>query len=192
MTKKELRRIYSERRQELSASQVAEQSLAIARRFFSFFEIEKIKSVHCYLPIRRKNEVDTFPIIYTIQEHFLQTKVVIPRSLPQTNDLENYLWTSDIQLDLNQWGILEPNPQQSIPYPDQQIDLVVLPLLCFDKQGHRVGYGKGFYDRFLVRCRPNVVKVGVSFFDPIGQIEDRNAWDIPLNFCVTPQRVWEF
>jgi 5-formyltetrahydrofolate cyclo-ligase len=94
-------------------------------------------------------------------------------------------------LELNQWGILEPNPQSAIRYPLSEIDLVIVPLLGFDKQGNRVGYGKGFYDRFLARCRSNVIKVGVSFFDPIDGISDITPLDIRLDYCITPTRVWK-
>lgn len=191
MTKKELRKVFTERRQTLTSAQVANGSQAIARLFFSFFNVEKLRAIHCYLPIRRKNEVDTFPIIYTIQEKYLKTKVVIPRSLPNTNEMEHYQWLPDMTLDMNQWGILEPNPSSAIHYPLSEIDLVIIPLLTFDKKGNRVGYGKGFYDRFLSKCRSSVIKVGVSFFDPIESITDTDVFDIRLDYCITPTQVWK-
>lgn len=70
--------------------------------------------------------------------------------------------------------------------------MVLIPLLAFDKNGYRVGYGKGFYDRFLAECRPDVVKVGLSVFEPIDEITDLNEFDIKMDFCITPNRVWQF
>lgn len=70
--------------------------------------------------------------------------------------------------------------------------MVLIPLLAFDKKGYRVGYGKGFYDRFLADCRPDVVKVGLSVFEPIDEIADLNEFDIKMDFCITPNRVWQF
>lgn len=189
MTKQELRKDFIQRRKALTATEVAAQSQAIARLFFSFFPVENLKAIHTYLPIRRQNEVDTFPIIYTLQEKFLKTHVVISRSLADTFEMEHYQWIPDMTLAINSWGILEPNPSSAIHYPLSEIDLVIVPLLAFDKHGNRVGYGKGFYDRFLVKCRSNVIKVGVSFFEPIDRITDINPFDIRLDYCITPTRV---
>lgn len=190
MTKKELRKGFIEQRKALTAGEVSAQSLTIAQLFFSFFPVEDFKAIHSYLPIRRQNEVDTFPIIYTLQEKFSKTHIVISRSLPETGEMEHYQWFPDTRLEMNQWGILEPNPVRSLQYAIHNIDLVIVPLLAFDKQGNRVGYGKGFYDRFLAHCRPNVVKVGVSFFAPVKMISDINPLDIRLDYCITPTHVW--
>ena len=70
-------------------------------------------------------------------------------------------------------------------------DLILVPLLGFDKKGNRVGYGKGFYDRFLAKCRSDVLKVGVSFFEPTDRISDVSPFDIRLDYCITPARVWK-
>ncbi len=192
MTKKELRKLFGERRQTLTTAEVADGSQAIARLFFSFFAIENLKTIHIYLPIRRLNEVDTFPIIYTLQERFLQTHVIIPRSLPETGEMEHYQWLPEIKLQLNRWGILEPDPSSNLQYAVNSIDLVIIPLMAFDRKGYRVGYGKGFYDRFLTKCRPDVVKVGISLFDPVPSIDDINDFDVRMDFCITPSRVWKW
>ncbi len=191
MTKQELRNHFIQRRKALTATEVAAQSQAIARLFFAFFAIEKLKAVHVYLPIRRQNEVDTFPIIYTLQEKFLKTHVVISRSLALTVEMEHYQWIPDMTLEMNQWGILEPIPVHSLQYAVQNIDLVIIPLLAYDTHGNRVGYGKGFYDRFLAKCRSDVIKVGISFFEPVDRISDIHPLDIRLDYCITPTRVWK-
>ena len=74
----------------------------------------------------------------------------------------------------------------------QKIDLVIVPLLAFDIKGYRVGYGKGFYDKYFLKTRPNCIKVGLSFFDPVDMISDKNEFDVPLNYCVTPNKIYEF
>ena len=68
----------------------------------------------------------------------------------------------------------------------------MIPLLAFDKKGFRVGFGKGYYDKFLARCKPNVIKAGLSFFDPVDEINDISGFDIPLNFCITPKEIFSF
>ena len=78
-----------------------------------------------------------------------------------------------------------------ITEPDE-IDLVLVPLLAFDQEGYRVGYGKGYYDKFLSQCREDVIKIGLSFFEPVDAISDINQFDMSLNYCVTPQQVYDF
>ena len=75
---------------------------------------------------------------------------------------------------------------------EKEIDLVLVPLLCFDKKGFRVGYGKGFYDRFLSKCRSDVLKIGLSYFKPVEKIEDVRDFDVALDYCITPKGVWHF
>lgn len=76
--------------------------------------------------------------------------------------------------------------------PTSKIDVVFVPLLAYDNKGNRVGYGKGFYDHFLSECREDVVKIGLSFFEPEEAIEDVSATDIRLDYCVTPMTVYNF
>ena len=192
MTKPELRKYYTEQRLALSVSEVAEGSEAIARLFFEYFKIEKIGAIHCYLPLKKKQEIGTFQIIHTIQEQLPQTNVIVPRVVPNSNELEHYLWKPDIKLDLNKWGILEPNPEANNLFPISEIELVIVPLLAYDTKGNRVGYGKGYYDQFLKKCKPNTIKVGLSFFEPVEEIIDTEPFDIPLNYCITPKKIWGF
>jgi len=90
----------------------------------------------------------------------------------------------------NEFGIDEPESGNKIL--EDEIDLVLVPLLAFDKKGFRVGYGKGFYDKFLFNCRIDTLKIGLSFFDPVDEIVDINQFDISLNYCVTPKDVFIF
>jgi len=72
------------------------------------------------------------------------------------------------------------------------IDMVFVPMLIFDTRGYRIGYGKGFYDKYLDQCRPDCIKVGFCYFDPVDKIEDTHDFDVPLNLCITPQKVYVF
>jgi 5-formyltetrahydrofolate cyclo-ligase len=106
------------------------------------------------------------------------------------HELEHCLLTDQTTLKLNRWGI--PEPLSGISISPQQIEVVFVPLLAFDQEGHRVGYGKGYYDRFLGECPKSTLKVGLSFFDPISKIEDIDTNDIALDFAITPERVYSF
>src|SRR5690606_37923119 len=90
----------------------------------------------------------------------------------------------------NEWNI--PEPVDGIEIDPKKIDVVFVPLLAFDEQGHRIGYGKGFYDKFLSECRPETIKIGLSFFEAESRIAQVFESDIALDYCVTPNRIYSF
>ena len=104
--------------------------------------------------------------------------------------MTNYLLTDNTKFQKKSTNIFEPI--DGIEVPNAKIDVVFVPLLAYDKKGNRVGYGKGFYDKFLAECNPNTIKIGLSFFEPEELILDVNPTDIQLNYCVTPNRVLNF
>jgi len=90
----------------------------------------------------------------------------------------------------NKYGINEPS---NGPYLSAlNIHVVIVPLLAFDKAGHRVGYGKGYYDRFLSKVSPQTITIGLSWFAPVDEITGITVYDIPLNYCVTPYQLYAF
>jgi 5-formyltetrahydrofolate cyclo-ligase len=101
--------------------------------------------------------------------------------------MESLAYGPETKMRTDRWGIGEPAHDEFVE--PAEIDMVVVPLICFDRQGHRVGYGKGYYDRFLSRCRPDCVKVGLSYFGPVGEIDDVWEGDVQLDFCATPDGV---
>ena len=104
--------------------------------------------------------------------------------------MEAVLVTADEAFTDNEVGITEPMGHELLA--PETLDLVLVPLLAVDERGHRVGYGKGYYDRFLSRCAPECLKVGVSYFEPVPLIEDTHEYDLPLDICITPQQVYVF
>ncbi len=143
------------------------------------------------MPIRKHNEVDTFSILYYFKLEEPGLQIVIPRTNFEKLEMENVLYDHDYTiLGRNKFDI--PEPIHGLIVPADQIDLVFVPLLAFDKQGNRAGYGKGFYDRFLSSCRPGVKKMGLSLFDPVDEITDLNEYDIKLDACICPGKIWEF
>ena len=188
MKKDELRIIYRKKRIQLSEQEIIEKNKAIYNQFWHFFDLKDIFSVHVFLPILKNNEIDTWMIIKRfINEGKL---VIISKSKPETFEMISYKLTSKTIIQENRWGI--PEPLEGEIFAESDIDMVIIPLLAFDEKGHRVGYGKGFYDRFLSKCRPDAVKAGLSFFPPVKQIEDIDAFDIPVDFVVTPAKVYSF
>lgn len=184
MTKAELRRIFRAERNELDESERLQQSQAIADHFFASFDLSKITNLHCFIPIEKFNEVDTMLIFRRVWWEFPHVRTFVPRADAVSGTIENVLFTSSSETVRTPWGIDEPAAGDIAA--DAEIDLVIVPGLVVDKALHRVGYGKGFYDRFLVRCRPDCLKVGVSFFEPVGAIDDIHDGDVRLDCCITP------
>ena len=171
-TKSFLRRQYLEKRLALSIEEVDTASLAIANRCLELPMWEK-EIFHLFLSITQKNEVVTNPLLTLLQGR--DKSIVVPKILPEGN-LEHILLQDATKIKLNAWGV--PEPLSGILIPPEKIEVVFVPLLVFDTQGNRVGYGKGFYDRFLAACSPQVIKVGLSFFEPVERIADVDAFDI--------------
>ena len=194
MIKSVLRQHFLAQRRALSTEDVASQSRAIIERLFETFlaDTEKPTTIHTFLPIARQNEVDTWPIIRRIQQDFPNVQVAVPVTDTTVNQLTHFILTPETLLIENQWGILEPESGSCPVVGSQQIDMVLIPLLAFDTLGHRVGYGKGYYDRFLAECRPDCLKAGLSLFEPVEQIGDVEPTDVRLDACVTPERVCFF
>jgi len=168
---------------------IEEKSRAVAEVFFDNFPLTTIHTVHVFLPILHKKELDTSFIINRLQKEHAVT-IVIPKTNFEDGTLQCILFDEATTIKDNKWGI--PEPEEGEMVAEDTIDMVLIPLLAYDKQGNRVGYGKGFYDRLLTTCRTNVLKVGLSFYEPVDEIEDVNEFDIPLDFCVTDKRVYEF
>ncbi|WP_026897319.1 5-formyltetrahydrofolate cyclo-ligase [Daejeonella oryzae] len=190
MYKETLRKTYLERRKNLSRSQYWTLNENLLEQVAKI-NWDQFKLVHLFMPINKHLEVDTFSILEYFKEKEPQLKIVIPRTNFDLIEIENVLFDPIYTiLGRNKYDIPEPIHGKIIS--SSQIDAVFVPLLAFDLKGNRVGYGKGFYDKFLKTCRNDVQKIGLSFFDPVDQINDLNEFDIPLNACITPSKIWEF
>ena len=186
MLKKELRKRYTARRKSISSERSSSLSIAIANTLLKC-PIWSLEYYHIFLSIEEKNEIDTSYILSILQGK--DKNIVLPR-MEHDRSLTNYLLTDTTILKKNNWNV--PEPQNGLEVPTEMIDLVFVPLLAFDEQGNRVGYGKGFYDTFLANCKPNVLKVGISFFEAEPHITDVLSTDIPLDYCITPNKIYSF
>jgi 5-formyltetrahydrofolate cyclo-ligase len=191
MKKSELRKLYLSKRRAISAEEMAIKSKQITDLFFQNFELSTVKNLHIFLPIIKYNEINTWLIIKHLQQYFPAINIVIPKIISENSKLENYVFDEKNLIE-NLWGILEPSEENQEKIPSEQIDLVIIPLLIFDKNGNRVGYGKGFYDRFLQLCKPDTLKIGLCLEEPIEMIEDVNDFDVKMDFCITPNKIYRY
>ncbi|MBC7744251.1 MAG: 5-formyltetrahydrofolate cyclo-ligase [Flavobacterium sp.] len=190
MNKENIRKTYLERRKNLSRSQYWILNEKIVEQI-AHINWNQFKTVHLFMPITENKEVDTFSVLEYFKEHEPQLKVVIPKTDFKKLEMQNILFDPEYTiLGRNKYGIPEPIHGQVVS--SEQIDAVIMPLLGFDLNGNRVGYGKGFYDRFLSGCRKDVKKLGLSFFEPVENILDINEFDHRMNACITPEKIWEF
>lgn len=191
MKKKDLRHMYKEMRKQLPASRIAKlDDLMLIQ--FQKLDIEIPSLVMTYAPMEKRNEfnpqlITDYCYFKNPAQHLLYPVMV---ELEGKSEILSMMVDDDTVFGKNEYGIVEPLNGIDI-YPSE-IEMVIVPLLAFDKRGYRVGYGKGYYDRFLPRCRKNCIKIGFSYFDAVDHIEDANSDDIPLDYCITHEKIYEF
>lgn len=186
MKKAELRKLTLNQRRSLSSSVISELSLQLLSNF-SKLDFSGVKTLHIFLPIAEKNEPDTFLFIDWLRNNHPDIKIIVPKADFETALMSNYVYSGKEDLQRNLYNILEP---QKGELHNADVEMVIIPLLAFDERGYRVGYGKGFYDRFLGGI--TTLKVGISFFEHSENIEDVNEHDIRLDLCFTPHKVYDF
>ena len=189
MNKAEARTHFIHLRKTLSEKQIEEANLAILTHFKTI-DFSNISHLHLFLPIADKNEVNTQLFANWLRKNQSAIRLVLSKSDTKQHTLRHFVWDENTILHTNQWGITEPIG--GLEVEEKELDMVLIPLLAYDLQGNRVGYGKGFYDRFLAKCKENVQKVGLSYFEPIERIEDAESFDIKLNSCISPEKIWIF
>ena len=189
MLKSEARKSYLEKRKALSSKALnIHQDLLLIR--FQELELPYFELVHTYLPLYNHNEPDPVPMVDWLRFRDPGMKVACSRINPSDLSMSHFLQDEETVYGLNNYGI--PEPTGGIEVKPDEIDAIFIPLLAFDCKGNRVGYGKGYYDRFLSVCRKDALKIGISFFPPVDEIADVDFFDKKLDLCITPEQVYAF
>jgi len=149
--------------------------------------ISKKETFHLFISSEEKREVETKKILYYL---YSLNKIVATSKILPDKDLVHVLINKKTRFVENRFKILEPDSRQEIL--PAEIDVVFIPLLCFDKKGNRVGYGGGYYDKFLKKTSRSCLKIGLSFFEPVDFIEGISITDIALDMCITPEKLYNF
>jgi 5-formyltetrahydrofolate cyclo-ligase len=189
MTKKELRKIYKEKRKAVSYTESGRLDDLLLIRFQQW-PLPAIQTVLSYVPLNEKGEVNTMLMTGYLNFRVPGLQVAYPVIDASDHIFKPVIVHEQTEFLPNMYGIDEP--VNGIDISSGEIDLVFVPLLAFDNRGYRVGYGKGFYDRFLETCREDVLKIGFSYFEAEDAIDDINQFDVPLNVCITPNKIYEF
>ncbi len=191
MDKKALRSKYKVLRQSLTEEEIEDKSLAIANQLLRMDAVPSLRLVwnklyyHLFLTIEEQKEINTEYILQILAGK--DKEIVISKCDFATLGMTHFLLTDNTKIKKNNYNV--PEPVDGLEVPDAKIDVVFVPLLAYDKQGNRVGYGKGFYDNFLSKCKPETIKIGLSLFPPEEKIKDVSENDVKLDFCVTPEGV---
>jgi 5-formyltetrahydrofolate cyclo-ligase len=189
MLKTEIRKIYKDKRLQLSSSQKEKLDDLLLIQFQKL-PLPYLQVMLSYWPIAALNEINTHTITDFIEFRNPGIHIAYPVTDFITHKMTAILTDEDTEFSENMYRITEPIATEKIS--PELIDIVLVPLLAFDTRGYRVGYGKGFYDRFLADCKKDVIKIGLSYFEPIDTITDIDANDIKLDHCITPDKIYDF
>ncbi len=185
--KKALRNELRQRLRRIGEDELAERSHAAAQRLFDEPVFDRARVVMIFLSM--PNEIDTRPIALRCWQrqktvtaplvHFEQ-RHMIPVVIRSLND----------PMDTDERGL--SNPVEGGPMPIEDIDLLIVPGLGFDPQGHRIGRGAGFYDRFLSQPGFRATTFGLSFDEQVVDTVPTQAHDVPLDGLITDRRTLRF
>ena len=187
MLKNELRKKYKALRQTLAEDEIEDYSIAIANQLLKL-PIWEYSFYHIFLSIEEQKEMNTDFILNILSGK--DKNILISKSDFATREMTHFLLTDSTVIKKNSYNI--PEPVDGIKISNDKIEVVFIPLLAFDKRGNRVGYGKGFYDKFLSECNSTTLKIGLSFFEAEDEISAVSKGDIGLDHCVTSNRTYKF
>ncbi|NTW69367.1 MAG: 5-formyltetrahydrofolate cyclo-ligase [Chlorobiaceae bacterium] len=187
--KRALRAFMTARRGELSDESRRIMSEAVAARVLSLPEVIDARLIALYIPIPAYSEVSTLPLLdaFTLQGKRIAVPVV------QEQDLCSAVYRKGESLKAAAFG--QPEPSEVVKADEQILDVVLLPLLAFDRRGYRLGYGKGFYDRYLYRLAQEGIRpfcIGVAFSLQLIDALPLEPWDEPLDCVVHEKGVFRF
>ncbi|MES1223543.1 MAG: 5-formyltetrahydrofolate cyclo-ligase [Bacteroidota bacterium] len=189
MTKTELRNIYKQKRRDIPPQQKLRLDDLLLIQFQQMY-FPQVAVLLTYWPSDNHIEPNTLLYSSFLRHTIRGLQIAYPVVDPATNTFNAVLVDEDTVYTPNSYGIMEP--KRGIIIEPHEIDLVFVPSLVCDMLGYRVGFGKGFYDRYLATCHEDVVKVGFNYFEPVDKIDDTQPFDVPLDYCVTTDNIYEF
>lgn len=184
--KSETRRKMRQLRDSLSMRDIYSKSSAIEAKLWQLIEERRSESIMFYIAFG--SEVRTQSCIARAINSGKTTIVPVCNADGKRQLLSSRLLDLQSEVEEGTYGIPEPKPEFRRPFPPEKIDLVVVPGLAFDERGYRIGYGAGYYDRFLARC-PQALFVGLAYETQILKCAFPAAWDVPVHRIITEDGV---
>ena len=189
MIKNTVRKEFLQRRMDILEEDLHQQTALMAFNFKKL-SLPPVKYLLSYNPVISRREFDITVCEDLVKQQNPALRIAWPKVHVDMLDMEAGLVEKDGLFIKNRFNILEPIGGAIVE--PEKLDVIFVPLVAFDTRGFRVGYGKGYYDKYLARCREDAVKIGFSYFEAVEYIEDIADFDVPLNFCITPRRIYEF
>lgn len=184
--KKDMREALLAKRKQLTNEEIIYKSKSIFNRLSSTDIYQKASKVMLYISFR--NEVLTREIIDDLLRR--GKRVFIPITVPATKAIiVSELKDPDEDLQTGNFGVLEPKYDAVREVEANILDLVLVPGVGFDEEGYRIGYGAGYYDRFLPRISPAVPTVGLAFEAQMVDRLPRDEYDFPVQYVLTEDRL---
>lgn len=183
MSKERLRRTFERVRRDMPPASVARKSEAIMSGIAALPEVKQASCLHAYWPIAGQNEVNTIPFIQSAHRDGKTIALpVVTKYDPKSPEMTQRAFTGRDDLVLNRWDILEPVNGPRVPLSD--IDVVLVPALGAGRDGHRIGHGWGYYDRFL-SALPGAKRIVLAFEACTRETLPYDNHDVPADVVVT-------
>lgn len=180
--KKTLRQEILSKRESLSWETVEENSRLI---FQTLMELEVYhRAQHIMLFLSFKKEVQTLPYLARMFQDKKRLFIPVTRSNPKGLIVSELI---DLEEDLtpSAFGVLEPKPHALRPFPPEKLDLVLVPGVVFDPKGYRIGYGGGYYDRFLPTLPTSTPTIGLAHGIQVVDALTPDPYDFPVQYLLT-------
>jgi 5-formyltetrahydrofolate cyclo-ligase len=184
MDKNTLRKVYLEKRKLLSEAEYERRNQLLYHRLIEFQKTHQFKSIHTFIPIKKNKEPDIFPFIQYLWAKKPEIEVITGVSDLKNPIMHHVKIGQDTTFLENKWGI--PEPKDGELYPVDQIECVLVPMIVGSKSGHRIGYGKGYYDRFLEKCNPKTQFIGVVLGPLLEGDLFIDRYDIAMHRMISP------
>ncbi|MDX9872526.1 MAG: 5-formyltetrahydrofolate cyclo-ligase [Clostridia bacterium] len=169
----------------LTPQEVEAKSRVIADRILDLPQYNEAGTLLIYLPF--KNEVDTVPLIKMSRQN--NKRILVPVCRPHYTLLLSEFHDFN-ELTSNPYGISEPAPEFIRPIPPEEVDLAIIPGVAYDKAGYRLGYGAGYFDRFVSLLRPDCLKVAFIYDLQLLDALPSEAHDLQVDLILTESQIF--
>ncbi|MEQ9468965.1 MAG: 5-formyltetrahydrofolate cyclo-ligase [Ekhidna sp.] len=186
ITKSLFRKTILQYRQLLDEGVYAERNERLFQRLQELVDSKRPKKIHTFLAMKKNREPDISFFLNWFWERDIG--MMVSKTDFQSKKMHHYNLTPATKLKENRMGI--PEPEDAAAVSIEQADLILVPLLVSDRKGHRIGYGGGYYDRLLRETK--ALKVGLCLSPPVDKILQREDWDIPIDYLITPFKTYNY
>jgi len=188
MNKNEIRKAMSKQRRSMSENQVKDKSNTIIEKLMNTKEFENAQSLMVYLSF--DNEVYTFDFIEKAMR--LGKKIIVPYTIKETYEIIPTLLTNiEDDLEVSTYGYMEPKRSKIQPILEKNIDLTLVPGLAFDRSMNRIGFGKGYYDRYLVKTKKESKNMALAYEYQVLEEIASEYYDVKMDYIITEENIYK-